>query len=154
MPSCPWCDVVLVRVIGVSGQRHACPVCGGVAVAREVAERSFAAEVVAAVWQAGRAAEAGVRGCPFCAEPMRSAARGVSVCRTCEVLWLEAAATKRPLRAAEVPEPSTRCQTCGAPWVAGSDGTCRCCHRSAGAASVVFSDSFGERRPGAPNRFA
>ena len=140
---CPLGDGPLVT--GMANGRHeTCPGCKGFAVTIWLLDELLVDGVGGAIWRASEGASADGHPCPGCRAAMRrvTGPKGatVEVCRTCEVVWVDAAVQPllpaRPELAALAPlgasggigsaSPSV-CPNCGAPYSTDEDGRCRYC---------------------------
>ena len=142
---------------GESGRTLVCPSCSGHLYGLAPFERLLADGVGARVWTGS--AEGSTGGpCPYCSAAMRKpdgddgAPKGISVCRTCQEIWVPASAgdwiaahasTGSSAAAAAPAAAPAECPTCGAPFQPDDEGHCHWCHAqiSAPAPVVVFMSS-------------
>ena len=161
---CPACGTPLQEVKD-HGRRYCCPGCRGYAVGQAALRPLLAEGAACRIWIATADAPATGPACPFCSDPMRTAAAppsdagtaSVEVCRSCEMVWIDAsqapllpAAPQTAAPGGGPPSVPTRCVWCGAPYQLTSDGSCRYCHRSVVAPTVVIvpsGDQLGRSLP-------
>jgi hypothetical protein len=148
--SCPDCGAPL-SVSAVNGSRTLdCPSCHGRLYGLSPFERLLPEGIGMRVWT-GAADGTPARPCPYCTAPMRrpdgdpDASQEICVCRTCQEVWVPAAAsawmaahaapatTGTP---ASAPPPS-ECTNCGAPYHPDEDGCCHWCHAQIGPPQPV-----------------
>jgi len=148
---CPACGAGLQEVAGHPGRRYCCPDCQGFAMGQALLRPSLAEGAATAIWVSSAGAPAAGRACPFCSRPMRptqappsEAGRAtVEVCRTCEVVWVDASgaallpAAPRGAAPGGPPAVPVRCPWCGAPYELTADGGCRYCHRAVVPPTIV-----------------
>jgi hypothetical protein len=140
---CPRGDGRLVSSMA-NGRHRTCPGCKGFVVTIWLLEELLVDGAGGAIWRASDGARPDGHPCPDCRTAMRRVtgpkAATVEVCRTCEVVWVDAAA--QPLLPAR-PElarlaalttsgglgssdPSV-CPNCGGPFTMTEGGLCRFC---------------------------
>ena len=158
---CPDCGMSLavasVPSGGAGGGRTlVCPSCSGHLYGLAPFERMLSDGVGPRVWTGSSEGSTGGP-CPYCSAAMRKpdgdadAPKGISVCRTCQEIWVPASADawmqSHAAAGSAGVAPSaatpTECQTCGAPFQPDPDGRCHWCHTQITAAEpvVVFMPS-------------
>jgi hypothetical protein len=149
---CPDCGTSLSEAAGSgNGRTLVCPSCSGHLYGLAPFERLLGEGVGPRVWTGS--AEGSTGGpCPYCSAAMRKpdgdedAPKGISVCRTCQEIWVptcadawmtaHAAAGAAP-GGAPVAAAPTECPTCGGPFQPDVDGRCHWCHTQIGAPEPV-----------------
>jgi len=151
-PACPACGAGLQQVEGHGGRRYCCPACKGFAMGLAALRPALAQGATTRIWVSSANAVASGRACPFCSRPMRPAVAPpteagtakVEVCRTCEMVWVDAEAA--PLLPGPGPQDSApggplavpvRCDWCGGPYQLTNDGSCRYCGHAVVAPTIV-----------------
>ena len=138
-PSCPECGQSMTRVAD-HAVRYRCPACQGQMLGLVPFEHILEDGMGARIWVASsEGAPAGP--CPFCRRPMRQVPPSedrppaAAVCRTCEQVWIPAAAdtwvsqhAAANLRLSPLHSMPTECSACGAPWHPDTQGACPYCH--------------------------
>jgi hypothetical protein len=150
-----WCPLGDGRLVSsmANGRHQTCPGCKGFAVTIWLLEELLVDGAGGSIWRASEGARPDGHPCPECRSAMRRVtgpkAATVEVCRSCEVIWVDAAVQAllpaRPELVALAAlagsgglgsSDPTACPNCGAPYSVTEDGVCRFC-RAAVARPVL-----------------
>jgi hypothetical protein len=163
---CPTCGSTLQEVSN-HGRRYCCPGCKGYAIGQAALRPLLADGAAARIWMSSAESPCTGPACPFCSHPMRGStappsaagAATVQVCRSCEMVWIDASQgallpAAPPAGAGGPPPVPDRCHWCGAPYELTADGSCRYCHRAVVAPTVVVVAGSSEPALPEPGGFA
>ena len=153
---CPDCGTSLTVAsggVGGGGRTLVCPSCSGHLYGLAPFERMLSEGVGSRVWTGSSEGSTGGP-CPYCSAAMRKpdgdadAPKGISVCRTCQEIWVPSSADAwiqshaapgagGAAGVAAAGAGPAECPTCGAPFQPDGDGRCHWCQTQISAPEPV-----------------